>query len=330
MENRLAGKKVLVTGAGGFIGSHVTELLLSKDCLVNAFFHYNSRNSLGHLQGLKSDKLTPFFGDLADEDSVETASKGMDYIINIAAMISVPYSIQNPRSAVLANITGSMNILQAARNSPTCKRVIITSSSEVYGSADSIPIKELDLPKPQSPYAASKVAADALAYSYFTSYETPVVILRPFNTFGPRQSDRAVIPSIIKQALWKDKIEVGMLTTKRDYVFVTDTAQAFVDALTAPDNVLGKTIHFGTGVAYSVQQVIDTVKKLLDCPNKEVVSTPFRMRPNQSEVTHLEADPTRAELVLNWKPSVSFEQGIQRTIDYIWNNQAAYSAGYNV
>lgn len=316
--------KVLVTGSGGFIGSHVVEALLIRGHQVKAFLHYDGQSSHGFLKEL-GDGFEPFWGDLTDEGSVDSAADGCEGIIHMGAMISVAHSFDAPRATINANVIGTLNVLEAAIRTKA-HRVIVTSSSEVYGSADPLPIKETHPMKPQSPYAASKIAADAIAESYYRSYGMPVTILRPFNTYGPRQSDRAVIPNVIKQALWGDKIQIGTLSTLRDFVYVEDTAQGFVKALDAPfDQVVGQTIHLGTGNSYSVADVITKVLNILqrDIP---IESVEYRKRPNMAEVTHLLADPTVATQKLDWSSAVSFDEGLKRTIDYIRQHPEAYDS----
>lgn len=220
------------------------------------------------------------------------------------------------------NVIGTLNILQASLRHQV-KRVVVTSSSEVYGSAVQLPIYESHPMLPQSPYAASKVAADAISWSFYTSYGLPVIIARPFNTFGPRQSDRAFIPNVIKQALWRDQIEVGTLNTLRDYLFVEDTAKAFVACAIAPNTLNGETVHFGTGESWSCGQVVAMVQELLGV-KKEVVQSEFRKRPNQSEVTHLLSAPTKAISTLSWKPTTPFMDGLKRTIEWIKRHRDAY------
>lgn len=314
--NSLKGKKVLLTGAGGFIGSHVADQLVEIGADVRALFHYNGRHDTGLMTAPTLTRVEPYFGNLLDEDAVTKAVKGCEYVIHIAASISIPYSYQHPREVFDVNATGTLNVLQACL-SEGVKRVVTTSTSEVYGSADIIPITETNPLKPQSPYAASKVAADALARSFYTSFGLPIVIARPFNTYGPRQSDRAIIPTIIKQAIWRDKIVVGALHPLRDFVFVTDSAKAFIDCALAGEEVNGEVIHFGTNESWSVQQVIDIVQEALGTSTKVEAQSNTRMRPTQSEVLHLKADYSKAKRLLGWKPSLSFRDGICQVINYI-------------
>ncbi len=311
--------KVLLTGAGGFIGSHVADQLVERGYDVRAFFHYNGRYDTGVITPTTLSKVESTFGDLTDENTVSEVVKGCDSVIHIGALISVPYSYEQPRATVNVNVLGTLNILQACLEHQTT-RVVTTSSSEVYGSADPTPILETHPMKPQSPYAASKVAADAIAKSYFHSFGLPVVVLRPFNTFGPRQSDRALIPNVIKQSLWRDKIEVGSLHPKRDYVYVTDTARAFIAAMEAPKEANGQVVHCGTSVSWSVQEIIEVIQQLTG--NRKIVSsTQSRVRPNQSEVLHLLADFAKAVKILGWSPAVPFRTGLSLTIEWMKENQ---------
>ena len=314
----LKGKNVLVTGAGGFIGSKLCEMLIEGEAKVHGFFHYSGKHDTGLIHAGALSCMTLHFGNLADTDSVEKAVKdsNADIVIHLGASISIPYSYQNPRDVMLANVVGTLNILQACQKQKV-SRLVVTSSSEVYGSADIIPITEENPFKPQSPYSASKVSGDAIARSFYCSFDLPVVILRPFNTFGPRQSDRAVIPNVIKQALWSDTIQVGALHTKRDFVFVDDTARAFMLAADPENYVInGESIHFGTNEAYSVQEMIDKVQAIVGT-NKAVVVSEFRKRPNMSEVLHLQADYSKAKRLLGWEPTVTFESGLDQVVEYM-------------
>lgn len=316
------GKKVLLTGGGGFIGSHLADLLVKEDADLRVFFKYNGRRDSGLIQPETLANAEPVFGDITDYDAVEKAVDGCDVIFHLAASISIPYSYEHPQEVFDANATGTMNILQAALKHDV-ERVVVTSTSEVYGSADILPITEGNPLKPQSPYAASKVAADAMARSFYCSYGLPVVIGRPFNAMGPRQSDRAIIPTIIKQALWRDKIVVGALHPKRDFVYVEDLARAFLACGQADRSVEGETIQFATNQAYSVQEVITLVGEALG-QGVPVETAGVRMRPTMSEVLHLQGDYSKAERLLGWKPAVSFEEGLRRTIEYIKSHRESY------
>lgn len=260
----LRGKNVLLTGCTGFIGSHVADVLIEAGANITGFVHYTGRNDVGLLDSTVANhvRFTAFKGDLLDEDAVEKAVAHQDIVLHLGALISIPFSYENPNLTTQVNVIGTLNVLQAClKHKATIQRIVVTSTSEVYGSADILPITENHPLKAQSPYSASKIAADAIARSFYCSYELPVIIARPFNSFGPRQSDRAIIPTIISQALsGKESIEVGSLHPKRDFVFATDIADAFVRCATAPDELNGETVHFGTGKSYSVQDIIDRVQ----------------------------------------------------------------------
>jgi nucleoside-diphosphate-sugar epimerase len=321
----LNGKKVLVTGGAGFIGSHVVDALLAEGAKVKVFFHYNGKSDTGVLEADVLSKIDKVFGSITDASAVHAAVVGSDIVIHMAAIPGIPYSYEHPQEVWDVNAGGTLNVLNAchAENS-SVQRVIVTSTSEVYGSADVLPITEANIPKPQSPYAAAKVASDAISRAYYCSFGLPVVIARLFNTHGHRQSDRALIPAVIKQALWSETIKVGALTPRRDYLFATDAAQAFVACALAGDSINGETIHFGTRESWSVQDVIDNVQAILGT-SKAIESAEFkRMRPNMSEVTHLLCDPKKALTLLNWKPSVSFKTGLECTIEYMRDRRDKY------
>jgi|SRR5665213_163274 len=322
----LSGKTVLITGGAGFIGSHVTEAFLESGANVRVFFHYNGKQDTGVLDHSVLSKIDKVYGAITDAGAVRDAVKGCDVVIHMASIPGIPYSYEHPQEVFDVNAGGALNVLNAClAERDTVKRIVTTSTSEVYGSADVLPITERSPLKPQSPYAAAKVAADALAGSFYCSYGLPVVIARLFNTMGPRQSARALIPAVIKQALWADKIMVGSLTPKRDYLYARDAASAFVRCAMADDKVNGELIHFGTGKLYSVREVIDMVQDIIDIDNrKSVESVPYRMRPNASEVTHLLCDPSKAEQLLGWQPTVQLNQGLAHTIEYMKRNLDKY------
>ena len=324
----MKGKKVLLTGGGGFIGSHVADLLVKEGADLRVLFKYNGRRDTGLIQPATLASVEPVFGDITDYDAVEKAIDGCDVVVHLAASISIPYSYEHPQEVFDANATGTMNVLQACRKKDV-KRVVVTSTSEVYGSADIIPITEDNPLKPQSPYAASKVAADAMARSFFCSYGLPVVIARCFNAMGPRQSNRAVIPTVIQQALWRDKIVVGALHTKRDFVYVEDLAVAFLACCKAGRSVEGETIQFATNQAWSVQKVIDIVQEIIGI-EIPVETSSIRMRPQMSEVLHLQGDYSKAEKLLGWKPTVSLRDGLCRTIEYIRQHKDSYPLAYAI
>jgi NAD dependent epimerase/dehydratase len=322
--------KVLVTGAGGFIGSHVTELFLRSGNSVRALVHYNSRGSHGHLSGVSSrlrKRLDIRFGDVTDPFRTRDLVAGCDVVLHLAALIGIPYSYAAPASYVATNINGTLNVLDACRQAKV-RRVVVTSTSEVYGTALYTPINEKHPLQGQSPYSASKIAADKLAESYFRAFDLPVVILRPFNTYGPRQSARAVIPTVLIQALnGADVIELGNLRTKRDLTFVEDTARAFLLATTMK-GIEGQTIHFGQGSAVSVgalaKRCLMTVRS-----KAKIISVKHRMRPEKSEVSLLLCDATRAKELLGWTPKISLEEGLIRTTEYLRQHLVDYPAeGY--
>lgn len=310
--------KVLVTGAGGFIGSHVAALLLEQGMHVRALVHYNSQGSRGHIAQLSpktSEKLEVRTGDIRDPFLVRDLVEGCDAVLHLAALIGIPYSYCAPESYVATNIGGTLCILEACRKS-RIGRVIVTSTSEVYGTARYTPIDEEHPLQGQSPYSASKIGADKLAESYFRSFDLPVVTLRPFNTYGPRQSARAVIPTILTQALsGATRIELGDLVPKRDLTYVEDTARAFMLAVTAP-GIEGETIHFGQGLAVSVGELANTCLRLAGS-GAAIVSVEERLRPTKSEVHLLLCDPSKANKLLGWAPHVSLEEGVSRTCEYI-------------
>ena len=308
----------LVTGAAGFIGSHLTELLLHEGHKIRALVRYNSRGDIGHLKSLPQeirDEIDIRAGDVADPFFTRDLVQGCDAVFHLAALIGIPYSYIAPSSYVTTNVTGTLNILEASKHAGV-RRVIITSTSEVYGTAVYSPIDEKHPLQGQSPYSASKIGADKIAESYFRSFDLPVVILRPFNTFGPRQSARAVIPTVLVQALSEAReIKLGNLEPKRDLTFVTDTARAFFLALEVP-GIEGETIHFGQGKAWSIAEVAATCLKIAGRDSK-IVSDEGRVRPEKSEVGLLLCDATKAHSLLGWRPKVSFEDGIGLTKEYL-------------
>jgi NAD dependent epimerase/dehydratase len=316
---------VLVTGAGGFIGSHVTELLLRDGYQVRALARYNGRGDIGHLRSLPVellDRIDIRLGDVTDPFLMRDLVDDCDIVLHLAALIGIPYSYVAPASYVATNVSGTLNVLEACRQAKV-RRVIVTSTSEVYGTAVYSPIDEKHPLQGQSPYSASKIAADKLAESYFRSFDVPVVTLRPFNTFGPRQSARAVIPTILVQALGGAReIELGNLEVKRDFTFVTDTARAFLLALIAP-GIEGKTIHFGQGEAFSIGEIAAVCLKIAGS-QATIVSAERRLRPEKSEVGLLLCDSARAQALLGWTPQVSVESGIALTVDYIRSRLSHY------
>lgn len=324
-------RPVLVTGAGGFIGSHLAEALALAGASVRAFVRYNSRNDYGWLETCDPKVIAHieiFRGDLVNPEAVTAAVRGCDTVMHLGALIPIPYSYLHPREFVASNVVGTLNILEACRRFDV-SRVVHTSTSEVYGTARTALIAEDHPLQAQSPYAATKVAADQLALSYRSSFDTPVVIVRPFNTFGPRQSARAVVPTIITQALTRDTIELGATHPTRDFVYVEDTAQAMMRCGEV-QHIEGEVINVGTGVEVSVGDVLEQVLRLLD-RNVSVTVSHDRMRPEESEVERLLADTSRAKALLGWEPQVDLEEGLVRTIEWFRGSLDAYKPSlYNV
>jgi len=311
------GRRVLVTGAAGFIGSHLAEALVHAGASVRAFVRYNSRNDYGWLEDVDHATLQEieiFRGDLTNPEAVLGGVQGRDTILHLGALIPIPYSYQHPREFVAANVEGTLNVLEAARRLDV-SRVVHTSSSEVYGTAMAVPIDEQHPLHPQSPYAATKVGADQLALSFKHSFETPVVVVRPFNTFGPRQTARAVIPTIISQALSQDVVRLGSTSTTRDFLYVEDTVRGMMRCAEM-DAALGEVINLGTGGEISVAEVVELVARLLGRA-VPVEVTDDRLRPLDSEVERLVADRQKAQRLLGWEPEVDFEEGLRRTIDWM-------------
>lgn len=316
------GRKVLVTGAGGFIGSQLAERLAELGADVRAFLHYNARQSRGWLDDSPlAAGMEMRFGDLADSDSVRAAVQGCDTVFHLGALIAIPYSYQAPESYVRTNIIGTLNVLQAARAAGT-RRVIHTSTSEVYGTARTVPIDENHPLQGQSPYSASKIGADKMAESFHLSFGLPVVTIRPFNTFGPRQSLRAVIPTIISQALRGDLVRLGSLHPTRDFNFVGDTIAGFVLAADA-DAAMGKAINLGSGREISMADLVTLIGQLLGKP-LTVQQEAERLRPEGSEVDRLLASASLAHRLLGWTSTIGLEEGLNRTITWIRDHAARY------
>jgi NAD dependent epimerase/dehydratase len=334
----LHNKKILVTGADGFIGSHLTEYLVKLGCRVRAFVYYNSFGSWGWLnhadQHIK-DQLEIFAGDIRDPHGVKTAMAGCDVVMHLAALIGIPYSYHSPDAYVDTNIKGTLNILQAARELGT-EKIVHTSTSEVYGTAQFVPITESHPLQGQSPYSASKIGADQIALSFYTSFNTPVSVIRPFNTYGPRQSARAIIPTIITQiANGSQKIKMGATHPTRDFTFVLDTVKAFV-AMAASDQAIGEVINIGSHFEISMQ---DTAHLIAECMHTQIdlVQEAERLRPEKSEVERLWADNQKAKQLIHWSPQYAgkagFKQGLTETI--LWfmerNNLQQYQPHlYNI
>ncbi|MGH2857772.1 MAG: SDR family NAD(P)-dependent oxidoreductase [Solirubrobacteraceae bacterium] len=322
----LNGRSVLVTGAGGFIGGHLVERLVADGARVSALVRYNSRNERGTLDWLERDiaaEVSVSLGELRDIESVARAVRGAEIVFHLGAQIAIPYSYVNPRDYFEVNVLGSLNVAQACL-AEGVQRIVHTSTSEVYGSAQMVPITESHPLEPQSPYAASKLAADKLMDSWQRSFELPVVVVRPFNTYGPRQSARAIIPTIISQALTTDTPRLGSLDPRRDLTFVADTAAAMVAAATAPEAV-GRTIQLGTGDAVSIGQIVELVGELMGRELRPVLDE-ARVRPEHSEVQLLLSEPAQARAVLGWAPSVELRDGLERTIEWIRLNAGRFRA----
>jgi dTDP-glucose 4,6-dehydratase len=326
-----AGRSVLVTGAGGFIGSHLAEALVREGASVRAFVRYNSRGDHGWLEACEPEvvrELEIFRGDLANPEAVAGAVAERDVVLHLGALIPIPYSYRHPREFVTANVTGTLNVLEATRREEV-GRLVHTSTSEVYGTAQMVPIDEEHPLRPQSPYAATKVGADQLVLSYQRSFGMPVVIARPFNTFGPRQSARAVIPTIVSQALSREVIELGATDPTRDFLYVGDTVTGLLRCAEA-EGVEGEVINLGTGVEVSIGDVAERVQRLLE-RDLPIALDEDRMRPPESEVERLVADTGKAKALLGWEPEVDLDEGLRRTIDWLTGSLSAYKPTiYNV
>lgn len=318
----ISGKNVLVTGAGGFIGSHLAELLVRKGASVRAFCHYNAMGYWGWLDTSPEKKeIEVILGDISDRDSIRNAVKDINVVFHLAALIGIPYSYQAPYSYVLTNIIGTLNVLQSAlKEDLEC--VIHTSTSETYGSAQYVPIDESHPLQGQSPYSATKIGADKLAESFHRSFGLPVVTIRPFNTYGPRQSARAVIPTIIIQALNSDTVRLGNLSPTRDLTYVLDTAEGFIAAAEHPE-AIGQLINLGTGNEISMKKLAEKILKLMGVES-EIESDQQRIRPETSEVDRLCADNTKAKTLLRWNPSYSLDEGLLETIRWVKENMDQY------
>lgn len=310
-------KKLLVTGADGFIGSHLTETLLSEGYAVRALAQYNSFNNWGWLEGLENPDLEVVTGDVRDPNFCREVVKGCDVVFHLAALIAIPYSYVAPDSYVDTNVKGTLNICQAARDAGNI-RTIVTSTSEVYGTARYVPIDEKHPKQPQSPYSASKIGADAIALSFHNAFELPVTIVRPFNTYGPRQSARAIIPTIITQiASGKRVIKVGDLTPTRDFNYVKDTARGFLEIARSEDTV-GREINIATGREVTMRQTLDTIASIMGV-DVEWRQDPARLRPAGSEVFRLLGDNTLIESLTPWRPRFTLEQGLEQTVAWFRN-----------
>lgn len=314
-------KKILITGADGFIGSHLTELMVQQGYDVKAFAYYNSFNSWGWLDNLPAEvksKIEVFSGDIRDPNGVRTAMEGCDTVFHLAALIAIPFSYHSPDSYVDTNIKGTLNVLQAARQLGTV-RVLVTSTSEVYGTAQYVPIDEKHPYQGQSPYSATKIGADRLAESFYRSFQLPVTIVRPFNTFGPRQSLRAVIPTIITQLLsGKSEIHLGSLTPTRDFNYVKDTVNGFLQ-IALSDKTIGEEINIATQSEISIGDLAHELIRQIN-PQVAIVCDEERLRPEKSEVNRLLGCNEKIRRLTAWEPRYTFEQGIAETIEFFRGN----------
>lgn len=318
------GKKVLVTGAGGFIASHLVERLVKDGAQVRAFVRYNSRGDVGLLRLLPLDVFSHIevvAGDLRDAEAVRAAMKDVDTVFHLGALIAIPYSYLHPREVVETNVMGTLNVLMAARDLRT-RRVVHTSTSEVYGTAQYTPIDERHPLQGQSPYSASKISADKIAESFYRSFDLPVVTIRPFNTYGPRQSARAVIPTIVTQALTRSEVRLGSLEPSRDLTFVSDTVEGFLLAARAED-VLGEEINLGNDATITVGALCQKVFEIIG-QSPRIVVEERRKRPVKSEVMLLRASNEKARRLLDWQPRVHLDEGLRRTIAWIADHLDLY------
>lgn len=321
----LVGEKVLVTGAAGFIGSHVVERLVADGADVRAFCQYNSRSAAGWLDEIDCrNQINVVFGDVRDPTSIDRAVAGCSTVLHLAALIAIPYSYEAPRSYVDTNVTGTLNVLESVRRHDV-HRLVHTSTSEVYGTPAAVPITEDHPLRAQSPYSASKIAADKLVEAWALSYGVPAVVLRPFNTYGPRQSLRAVIPTVIAQLLSGAKtLRLGDLGPRRDFTFVTDTVDGFCRAATA-DLPPGQVVQLGTGHAVSIRELVHLALDVTGS-SAEVVEDPDRVRPPPSEVQILLSDPQRALELLGWRPTVDLVTGLRSTAQFLAERRSTLGA----
>ena len=319
---------VMVTGADGFIGSHLTEELVRKGEKVKAFCYYNSFGKWGWLDTLPPEiknEIEVFMGDIRDPNGVRTAMKGQEIVYHLAALIAIPFSYHSPDSYVDTNIKGTLNVLNAARDVGT-RRLLVTSTSEVYGTAQYVPIDEHHPFQGQSPYSATKIGADRLAESFYRSFELPVTIVRPFNTYGPRQSGRAVIPTIITQLLsGAQELKLGSLTPTRDFNYVKDTAAGFM-AIADCEAAVGQEINIATGQEISIGDLANELIRQIN-PQAKIVCESERLRPEKSEVNRLLGDATKLRQMTGWKPAYTFEQGLAETIAWIREHMDSFRTG---
>jgi NAD dependent epimerase/dehydratase len=318
------GKRVLITGAGGFIASHLVERMASEGAHVRAFVRYNSTNDTGFLKQIPPemrDQIEIIAGDLRDGEAIRTAMKDVDTVFHLGALIAIPYSYVHPREVMDTNIIGTLNVLMAARDLGT-RRVVHTSTSEVYGTAHYVPIDEKHPLQGQSPYSASKIGADKIAESFYRAFDVQVSTLRPFNTFGPRQSARAVIPTIITQALTRDEVRLGSLDPSRDFTFVLDTVDGFV-CMASADGVLGQEINLGTDNTITIGDLANKIFAIMG-KSPKIVTESQRQRPGKSEVLKLHSDNRKARQLLGWMPKYSLDDGLKLTIEWIKDHLDLY------
>jgi NAD dependent epimerase/dehydratase len=326
----MMNKKVLVTGAAGFIGSHLTEELVKQGHKVRVFVRYNSRSNLGFLDscGITSE-IEIVYGDLKDPDAIRKAVRGQEWVFHLGALIAIPFSYTNPMDFVQTNVGGTANMLSACLENSNLQRLVHTSTSEVYGTSRYLPMDENHPLQSQSPYAASKSGADKLVESYWRSFKLPATTIRPFNTYGPRQSARAVIPTIVCQMLKKIPVKLGNLKPKRDFTFVRDTVAAFIAAASKP-KAIGQTLNVGNGKFISIGELVSEIETIIGT-KACFKSDNRRMRPKTSEVFSLQANATRMRKLTGWRPEVSLKQGLAETVEWIKQNQHLYREQlYNV
>lgn len=334
MSSPLAGRQVVVTGAGGFIGSHLAEQLVREGAEVTAFVRYNSRNDQGLLEVLPHDvraSMNVVAGDLRDAEAVAELVAGKDTVFHLGAIVGIPYSYEHCRNVIETNAIGTLNVLVAARG-VGLGRLVHTSTSEVYGTAQYVPMDEKHPLQAQSPYAASKIAADKLVESFWRCYDVRAVIVRPFNTFGPRQSARAIVPTIVTQALANQRVYIGATKPRRDFTYVADTVDGMLAAAVADNGIVGEVINLGNGSDTSVGELADLIIQLVNKNDEvQVIQDARRIRPAKSEIQRLLCDNSKAKRLLGWHPEVSLERGLRRTIDWIADKLSSYKAEqYNI
>ena len=320
-------KTVLVTGAAGFIGSHLVEELINLNARVKVFVRYTSSGTLGNLSFINSKNFDVIYGDLRDPFTVKKALKDVDIVFHLASLISIPYSYRSPRDNFDVNVNSILNILESAKME-NVEQIIHTSTSEVYGTANYVPIDEKHPLQGQSPYSASKIAADMLVNSYFLSFDSPVLTIRPFNNFGPRQSSRAIIPTIILQALADRTIKLGDITTSRDFLFVKDTIRGYIQCSENFNKIKGETVNLGTGNEFTIEDTVIIISKLINNDVKIEQDT-SKIRPKGSEVRRLCCNYDKVNTLIGWKPSFTFEQGLKETINFYKDNMDKFISNTN-